>query len=90
MSVFVDRKEVEAAMDTAGLSPESLQADYSGRGMYGSGCLGIVCDLGEILMFAAALALLADEVDWIDGARSDSMGVSSIWYWPNVRLEEES
>lgn len=51
---------------------------YSGRGMYGDACIGIVC---------------SDEVKCIEeaaergirGAKTDGMGRSTIVYWPRYR-----
>lgn len=90
MIVFVDRAQFFEAIDAAGLSEDNVREDYSGRGMYGSSCVGIVCDVGDLLVFAAALGSNADEWDWVGGACSDSMGLSSIWYWPSVSFAEEA
>lgn len=93
----VPREKIEAAMYEAGLDESALRDDYSGRGMYGDECFGIVTDgPGLLLQFAVALAAQSDpdndEFDvevmgWIAGVREDSMGLSTIYYWPGVVVE---
>lgn len=72
---------VDAAFD-AGLEPNAVRIDYSGRGMYGDRCIGIVGDLEECRRFERQLQtkLYVDEhqgeddientivnfVDWCD------------------------
>lgn len=48
---------------------------YSGRAMYGSQCLGVVCPYASEAIEAAARR-------GITGARTDSMGRDYIVYWP--------
>jgi len=47
---------------------------YSGRGMYGRECIAVRTDWPEDLIADAGVA----------GARTDSMGRSSIVYWPAI------
>jgi len=55
----------------------SLRKDYSGRGMFGKTCYGIVCDNpGDVIAQVG-----------LPGARQDSMGKSAIVYWPSVAGE---
>lgn len=57
-----------------------VRESYSGRGMYGETCYGIVCDnANRCLELAGAAGLL--------GGKVDSMGRQMIVYWPNVRGE---
>jgi hypothetical protein len=81
---------IENACHDAGLDPdETIRVDYSGRAMYGATCLGIVHrDVGELLAFAVALDHGGMELDWLTGARQDSMGLSIITYWPGVSLDD--
>jgi len=52
--------------------------DYSGRGMYGAKCLGIVCaDPVPCIEYAAE--------NGIRGAVYDQMGLDYIVYWPEIR-----
>lgn len=66
---------------------------YSGRGMYGKTCLGIDCELGELLTLALELGALTAEPGPIGGAArtlrldrvsTDSMGRGTIYYWPGI------
>lgn len=77
-----------------------LRTDYSGRGMYGDECVGIVCGQGEMgvaqLMIVAALGLDDEGLNWNDvleafdegpEMHTDSMGLRTIVYWPSVSVE---
>lgn len=69
--------------------------DYSGRGMFGSRCVGIVC--GDPLSTLAELfAFIVDSDDGISGGEiqdalgkpeEDSMGMRNILYFPKLRME---
>lgn len=79
------------------LDSESFRDDYSGRGMYGHTCPGVVSDL-DLIDFTATLyevvtargfkpraVLLA-----LGSTRSDSMGMNVIHYWPAVgRMDDD-
>lgn len=83
---------VEAAY-VAGLDPDdAIRPDYSGRGMFGDTCFGLVYDEPrEAYRFLIALAreLDLDTVeDMLDtGVRQGSMGLGTIAYFPRVVLE---
>lgn len=55
-----------------------LRTDYSGRGMFGSTCYGITCNDPQDVIAEVG----------IKGARTDSMGRSTIVYWPSVKDEK--
>jgi len=58
----------------------TVRTSYSGRGMYGKTCVGIVCDnASECLEVAGAHG--------IRGGVVDSMGLSVIVYWPKISAE---
>lgn len=67
---------------------------YSGRGMYGDYCFGIVCSgAGELMRFILIVkeALDDDALDtFLGGPREDSMGYRTIYYWPNVTLDDDA
>lgn len=73
----------------------SLRPDYSGRGMYGENCIGIVHPSGEaaaaVICLIEALAEegLDETADWIRSASSssDNMGLDVITYWPQLKAE---
>jgi hypothetical protein len=68
-----------------------VRTDYSGRGMYGDKCLAIVGDLRDLLRFAAELTQaigVEDANDILGRVRSDSMGLSSVYYFPGAGVAE--
>lgn len=68
--------------------------DYSGRGMFGRTCIGITCDepLRVVLELAAHLMEAMPELgsydlmDALGTPRMDSMGCSSILYFPHLEV----
>lgn len=69
--------------------------DYSGRGMFESRCIGIVCD-DPLSTLAELFAYIVDSDDGISGGEvkdalgepeEDSMGTRSILYFPKLRTE---
>lgn len=55
--------------------------DYSGRGMFGKNCYGIVCaNINECLEVAGKHGLR--------NARTDNMGKNYIVYWPHITFDE--
>lgn len=71
----------------------SFRPNYSGRGMYGRSCVGIVYDNAEVV--GAFMYFLAEELemDYLDllldlgfGA-VDSMGLSKISYWSGLTAD---
>lgn len=65
----------------------SFYPDYSGRGMYGSTCPGIVTDAGAAMVgFLIACVCAGDEDTWLEDhtdlvpTRWDNMGLSMIFY----------
>ncbi|SHX75028.1 Uncharacterised protein [Mycobacteroides abscessus subsp. abscessus] len=74
----------------------TVQADYSGRGMYGKECLAVILDDSNLTpAVTAELAyVLADADDdvadlidriWSLPTYTDSMGRRTVIYWPNVK-----
>lgn len=88
--ITIDREIFENSLLDAGLEPDTdLRDDYSGRGMYGETCIGIVCAPSEYTGFIASYAIAAlDDVDcgWLNRVASDNMGRSMIYYWPGVQF----
>lgn len=92
-----DSEAVVMAADTAGIDLDSdLRRDYSGRFMYGDECFGIVGGPGEFAEFIALIA--SDEADGCateglakrlaDAVKTDSMGLSTIYYFPGYLLAD--
>lgn len=73
-----------------------LRDDYSGRYMYGRRCLAMTCEIPE---FYAELYRLKDDEDYASEVDDffenelelcmDSLGLGSIFYFPDVSVEEE-
>ena len=65
---------------------------YSGRGMYGERCIGVVLG-GYTSAWTLALAI-ADrnngnmDLFGLDAPREDSMGLGRIYYWPHLTWPE--
>ena len=55
-----------------------VREDYSGRGMFGATCYGIVCDDAAECMERAGS-------HGIFGAKCDCMGRQVIIYWPHIK-----
>ncbi len=74
-----------------------IRQDYSGRYMYGAECFGLVLNSdGELVRVMLELAEILSEADYGDrdvakdlaqAMRSDSMGLSNIYYFPGWTLE---
>lgn len=97
---------IEIMYETYGTgSEDSFRADYSGRGMSGTGCVGFVVSGRELLSVGAALTEALrpadeDDVDYrekwgllhymITNACVDNMGLNMmIVYFPGVTLMSE-
>jgi hypothetical protein len=95
MSLILSAADVAALHDRH----EGVRIRYSGRGMYGSECVGVIAD--DPVLFAFDLAVLTGGTDWADDTTpgdlrdelenlgppcSDSMGLSTIWYWTRVTV----
>jgi hypothetical protein len=89
MPTVLTQQQLDIVEEVAGCQNLDVRS-YSGRSMYGEGCLGIVLDFSELMRFAidmheacpATAELLADSQ-----IRTDSMGRSSdIIYWPHIQL----
>jgi len=68
---------------------------YSGRGMYGSTCVGVVCD--DPIEFAVRFGNELCERDLGDYSIEDwarvavdQMGLQTIVYWPRINLQDEA
>ncbi len=76
---------VETITTAAGLDLEAVQGDYSGRMMFGATCISWDLDnAAEMLRLSIAISTaLGDEgLQMVDAARTDSMGLGLIVYFP--------
>jgi hypothetical protein len=82
---------LEDACWDADLDPdEALRTDYSGRGMYGASCVGLVhSDIDSLIAFVSLVRTRVGDEWALRGARQDSMGMSVITYWPRWTVTED-
>lgn len=60
----------------------TISDNYSGRGMFGKKCCGIICDnMNECIEEASSRG--------IKGARTDNMGKGYIVYWPEINFSSK-
>lgn len=74
----------------------SVRTDYSGRAMYGRTCVGFVAPNALIPLVTIALFHVvaeqegdADALELIGRAATDSMGMSTIVYFPSLQVRSE-
>lgn len=96
----IDRDDAEYLADRAGM--EGIVEDYSGRGMYGETCLGMIYTTPDaVALVQLGWALRDVEEEWAEetgvvilwemmtSARTDSMGLDSIVYFPNITIRQD-
>lgn len=71
------------------IEDDDVRRDYSGRGMYGESCIGFVIDIPDVSLGVALCAVLGESiaVDMARDAQADSMGRSTIVYFPGWKVE---
>jgi hypothetical protein len=76
------------ACDAAGLDfDEVVYQGYSGRAMYGATCFGVTHNgVSELLQFVLACDREGLELDFLESARQDDLGLSTITYFPGFEL----
>lgn len=67
----------------------TVHPKYSGHGMYGKECFGVVASIRAFAVFLVELASMDDDAaQTLSGAvRADSMGLLTIYYFPGVQLD---
>lgn len=70
-----------------GLNDGDVRVDYSGRGMYGTTCVGFVIDGSEFGLAITMYDVLGEDVRDLTPS-TDNMGRSTIVYFPNLHLAE--
>ncbi|MFH0779031.1 MAG: hypothetical protein V2A71_10480 [Candidatus Eisenbacteria bacterium] len=87
MKMEVRIQDLEAAAEEAGVE---FRDGYSGRGMYGEQCCGVVYErLRDLLRFVVELCVQVGDHETVasfvvQGAQ-DSMGAGGIFYWPRMK-----
>lgn len=76
---------IESITDNAGWD---VRTDYSGRGMYGKECIGVIVpNTNTVMRLGMAIGAECGE-DYIHiKTRSDSLGLRTIVYWPDVEVK---
>lgn len=87
----IPRDVIVEAAENANIDPDNIREDYSGRGMYGQTCFGIVvANMSEFLRFMLEIERADcgfDYTDYLaDCVDQDSMGYDCILYFPGVKL----
>lgn len=87
MAHTLTNDEVRILSEEAEYREGGVRTDYSGRGMYGKQCFGIVVryqsDLEEILEAAGS-----DVAEDMSDPIWDNMGLSYIAYWPEITVAD--
>ena len=81
----MDAQALIQALDATGIEYRG----YSGRGMYGKECVGVVVsDIGEAMRVATEIAIYAPEIsyEFVQGVHVDDMGRDIILYWRRAKL----
>jgi hypothetical protein len=102
-TLIISTSELDTLTDILNIDGNDIRTDYSGRGMYGNTCLGIVLGDGVTpiqvgVALVEALTADSDDQDSVESAwqtantiagraRMDSMGLGSIVYFPGVTVE---
>jgi hypothetical protein len=64
MNITLDHDLILNALRDADMSADDLRMDYSGRGMYGSDCFGIVGDVQDLALFMVAITDRMSQMDY--------------------------
>jgi hypothetical protein len=92
----ISKKVFQEAAFRADLTEEDIHWDYSGRGMFGRSCPGFVGSVADFGLFMIYLNeelrnTPEDEIPFRVArmVTTDSMGYSTIFYFPGLRIVEE-
>jgi len=97
MTFKLDLKQTETLQMAAEYTEANLRT-YSGRGMYGKQCIGLVHEGPDELIGFIIEAFRAFQSDFnlhqirhmFSGTRQDSMGLGVVTYWPSLTADQES
>lgn len=100
----ISDKLLELIVDLHDGEDFQIRVDYSGRGMFGEKCLGIVGSDTATVIYKIMDAIMDEYGDEKDtqlelfhelaemlsnGSKQDSMGLQRIIYFPSVEIDEE-
>lgn len=100
MRATLTTSQLDALVSMTDTEPDDWRISYSGRGMFGRGCLGYDGDRPtRMVEFELAVLLTGEDNPDLDDVRDaldnlessvDSMGLGRIVYWPQVTVGAES
>lgn len=84
-------QQLFALREAAGMiGLDDYRENYSGRGMRGQSCIGIVGDAGDLVEYVLAVASMDQELaKQLADVSEDSMAMDTIYYWRDLYVESE-
>lgn len=90
--MVIEEETLRTLVDAATGTDADVRTDYSGDFMFGKTCFGIVGDMNDYGLFLVRVA--EEDGDLARGlansVRTDGMGMSTIFYWEHLEIEEDS
>lgn len=89
--MVIEEETLDTLIDAATSTDADVRTDYSGDFMFGKQCFGIVGDTHDYGAFLVNLAEEDSELarELANSVRTDGMGMSSIFYWEHLQIENE-
>ena len=90
--MVVEEETLDTLVDAATSTEADVRTDYSGDFMFGKTCFGIVGDMQDYGAFLVNVAEEDSELarELANSVRTDGMGMSTIFYWEHLEIEEDS
>ncbi|QPO17087.1 hypothetical protein SEA_LILBEANIE_9 [Gordonia phage Lilbeanie] len=99
----ITQAQVDEAIQESGSDDDDVRASYSGRAMFGRGCLGYTGTYPTQFAFWLAVQIakvdtgsespdsyeIANALSEMEEPRVDSLGRGTIYYWPEITVEED-
>lgn len=91
MHIEITNENLERLAQMLDLDSGDVRRDYSGRGMYGASCVGLVVDVPDVVIGVALREIFDEDEAWelARAACSDSMGRSTIVYFPGLVVAQD-
>jgi hypothetical protein len=91
--IEISQEDFEIWASDADVKPKDVRLHYSGRGMYGKTCPGIVGNDSTLAKFLVHMAISGKDfhdaaLAMADGISTDSMGKDTIYYFRGVKLTD--
>lgn len=105
MTLEISQRKLELALEEYEDNHDEgleVRTTYSGRGMYGKNCLGVVGATDDLLRFVLEIVPAIDPIsvkmgtdmsamyseEWFR-VHTDDMGVWTIFYWPEIEVVKD-